>query len=489
MGEHSRPRAEWLTEPLDQTSHLWRLHHVFEVAGATTQMVDTFPGRPVVEGALEPDVTHPIVGRWAVLDPATTGDRSRIVAGKYRLLSVLGQGGMGTVWHAQHLQLGATVAVKLIDPNAAGGADALRQCHKEAHAAAALRSPHVVQVLDVGRDDATGSPFIVMELLEGESLADRLNRRGKLSLAETARVMTHVARALSRAHEAGIIHRDLKPANVFLVRNDDEELAKVLDFGIARVQRLDGTAGSTTATGRVDGTPHYMSPEHISAQPVDHRTDLWAMAVMAFECVTGRKPFTATDIGQLVLQICTYPIPVPSQVAPVATAIDAWFQRATRRAPDQRFQSARELADDLRRICTETTAPVIAPGRASMLEPAIDRSATTPRPHRRSWWLGGAAGALLGAVVAATAAASALLPGARASHETPTPAAMAAAPVAPPGLPAPVPRSVPASAMRAAPAVAAGAARKPALRSVRGRAHVRFAAGPAGVASRLDHRR
>ena len=167
-------------------------------------------------------------------------DRSRIVAGKYRLLSVLGQGGMGTVWRAEHLQLGATVAVKLIDPKAAGGADALRQCQKEARAAAALRSPHVVQVFDFGSDDATGSPFIVMELLEGESLADRLIRRGKLSLAETSRVLTHVARALSRAHDAAIIHRDLKPANVFLVRNDDdEELAKVLDFGTARVRRAD----------------------------------------------------------------------------------------------------------------------------------------------------------------------------------------------------------------------------------------------------------
>ena len=121
---------------------------------------------------------------------------------------------------------------------------------KEARAAAALRSPHVVQVLDVGRDDATGSPFIVMEHLEGESLADRLDRRGRLSLAETSRVLSQVARALSRAHEAGIIHRDLKPANMFLVRDDDEELAKVLDFGIARVQRADTLGRSRWRDGR-----------------------------------------------------------------------------------------------------------------------------------------------------------------------------------------------------------------------------------------------
>jgi len=283
----------------------------------------------------------------------TNQGRSRIVAGKYRLLALLGKGGMGTVWRAEHLSLGATVAVKLVDPSADGGADAWRQCQREARAAAALRSPHVVQVLDVGRDDATGTPFIVMELLEGESLADRLDRRGQLSLAETSRVMVHVARALSRAHAAAIIHRDLKPANVFLIRNDDDELAKVVDFGIARGQGGEALGESTATTGGVVGTPYYMSPEHISAQAMDHRTDLWALAVMAFECVTGRRPFDATNIGQLVLQICTYPIPVPSHVANVPAAFDTWFARATRRALDERFQSARELADGLRRICAE----------------------------------------------------------------------------------------------------------------------------------------
>ena len=312
---------------------------------------------------------------------------------------------MGTVWRAEHLQLGAAVAVKLIEPKTAGGRDALWHCQREARAAAALRSPHVVQILDFGSDDVSGNPFIVMELLEGESLADRLRRRGKLSLAETSRVLTHVARALSRAHAADIVHRDLKPANVFLVADDDEELAKVLDFGTARVQgacMLDGSTG----TGSIVGTPHYMSPEHISAQAVDHRTDLWAMAVMAFECVTGRRPFDAKETGRLVLQICTYPIPVPSQIAPVPAAFDAWFQRATQRDLDQRFQSARELADDLRRIvCPETTpGPVAADGGHAesdtvRLGPQTLRALYRPRSRRTRRWLGG--GALLVAVLAA----------------------------------------------------------------------------------------
>jgi serine/threonine-protein kinase len=279
-----------------------------------------------------------------------------VLAGKYRLLSVLAEGGMGTVWRAEDLVLGGEVAVKLIDLKIAGGAEALRLCQKEARAAAAVRGPHVVQALDFGTDEATGSAFVVMELLEGESLADRLRRRGTLHPTAVSQVVTHVARALGRAHEAGIVHRDLKPANVFLVRNDDDELAKVLDFGTARVERGPALAGCTTATGAVIGTPFYMSPEQISGQPVDHRTDLWAMAVMAFECVTGERPFPATDIGPLVLQICTYAIPTPSQWARVPAGFDGWFERATRRDPDRRFQSARELADDLRRVCAGASA-------------------------------------------------------------------------------------------------------------------------------------
>jgi hypothetical protein len=372
----------------------------------------------------------------------TDGRQALVLAGKYRLLSVLGQGGMGTVWRAEHLGLGAPVAVKLIDPKAAGGEEALRQCQKEARAAAALRSPHVVQVLDFGIDATTGSPFIVMELLEGENLAARLHQLGKLGPADTARVLLHVARALGRAHEVGIVHRDLKPANVFLVRNEDEDVAKVLDFGTARVQRAGVLTGLTTPTGGVIGTPYYMSPEHISGQPVDHRTDLWAMAVMAFECLTGRRPFDAGEVGRLVLQICTYPIPVPSRLAPVPAGFDAWFERATRRPIDQRFTSARELADELRRVCLGASPAALRPGSSAGVRPTLelDRPAAPPGQRRRhaAWWLG--------AGVAVTAAV--VLIGAATSSDGAPPASPAAAP-APGSAPAAAP--APASAVVAAP--------------------------------------
>src|SRR5262245_47212839 len=143
-----------------------------------------------------------------------------ILAGKYRLTRQLGRGGMGSVWLAQHLTLDSPVAIKLMDPAIASSQEALQRFWREAQAAASLRSPHVVQILDHGVDQ--GTPYIAMELLDGESLADRLARVGTLGPPETARIMTQVARAVRRAHEAGIVHRDLKPDNIYLVRNDEE---------------------------------------------------------------------------------------------------------------------------------------------------------------------------------------------------------------------------------------------------------------------------
>ncbi len=287
-----------------------------------------------------------------------------LLAGKYRLESLIGSGGMGSVWRAEHLGLDAPVAVKLLDlVDFTRSADALNRFHREAKAAAAIRSPHVVQIFDHGFDESIGAPFIVMELMDGESLAQRLTRCGRISPDEAARIFTHVARALSRAHEAGIVHRDLKPDNVFLVRNEDEEVAKVLDFGIAKTQNNELGTNSATRTGTVMGTAYYMSPEQISgAKDVDFRSDLWAFGVMAYECLTGARPFEADTIGGLTLRICIGPIPAPSSFAPVPTGFDDWFARIVNRDPAKRFGSARDAADGLRQLCTgEAPATVHAP--------------------------------------------------------------------------------------------------------------------------------
>jgi eukaryotic-like serine/threonine-protein kinase len=255
---------------------------------------------------------------------------------------------MGSIWRAEHLVLCAPVAIKLIDPEIADDAEALDRFMREAQSAAALRSPHVVQILDYGIDQR--SPFIVMELLEGENLAQRLSRVGRLSPAETARIVTHVARAIGRAHDAGVIHRDLKPDNIFIVHNEDAEVAKVVDFGVAKVDPSTLGPGATrTRTGSLLGTPYYMSPEQAQGNKhVDHRSDLWALGVIAFECMTGKRPFESDGLGDLVLQICVREIPMPSSIATVPQEFDTWFLRAMSRDPEGRFQSAREMADALR---------------------------------------------------------------------------------------------------------------------------------------------
>ncbi|MEO8182830.1 MAG: protein kinase [Deltaproteobacteria bacterium] len=271
-----------------------------------------------------------------------------ILGGRYRLIRPLGQGGMGSVWYAEHLSLNASVALKLIDAPTASDLIATERFLREARLAAALRSPHVVQILDYGLD--AGAPYIVMELLEGESLAGRLERLGRLSGGETARMIQHVGRAMTRAHEAGIIHRDLKPENVFIVRNDDEEIYKVFDFGIAKVEAPLLAAGATR-TGSLLGTPSYMSPEQAEGvRNIDHRADIWALGVITYRCLLGRLPFAATTLPQLILAICARAMPVPSHHGPVPEGFDAWFARACARAPADRFDSARQASIELSAI-------------------------------------------------------------------------------------------------------------------------------------------
>jgi len=274
----------------------------------------------------------------------------RVLNGRYRLEEKLGEGGMGQIWRAEHLILKAPVAVKLVDREAIPDDETLGRFIREAQAASAIRSPHVVQILDYGTDDKV--PFMVMELLDGETLAQRLKREVRLNPQETAVIITHIARAVGRAHEEGIVHRDLKPENVFLVKNDDEEVAKVLDFGVAKMESASlGMVGTRTRTGSILGTPFYMSPEQAQGnKTVDFRSDLWSLAVIAFECLTGKRPFYSDGLGDLVLQICIREVPVPSRIAAVPLGFDAWFEKGTQRDPDKRFQSARELVESLRDV-------------------------------------------------------------------------------------------------------------------------------------------
>jgi len=277
-----------------------------------------------------------------------------LVAGKYKLTRLLGRGGMGAVWEGTHTSLGTHVAVKFIDAEYAESPEARSRFENEARAAAKLRSKHVVEVYDHGLTE-DGRPFIVMEYLQGEPLDKRLDRLGRLPAKDTAHILLQVCRALTKAHAANIVHRDLKPENVFLVWDDDEgmDVAKVVDFGIAKFTDASMGSSSSTRTGSVLGTPYYMSPEQARGlRNVDYRSDLWSVAVIAYRCIVGTLPFEGEAVGDLLVKLCTAPIPVPSQIAPdVPPGFDAWLAKALSREPAQRFSSAAQLAESLAAVC------------------------------------------------------------------------------------------------------------------------------------------
>jgi serine/threonine-protein kinase len=278
-----------------------------------------------------------------------------VILGRYRLESLLRRGGMGSVWRAEHLKLKSPVAIKVLEAEVATDPAAVQRFLREAQAAAALRSPNVVQIFDYGVDEEQA--FIAMEMLRGEVLSERIARLGRVPPEEAFRFVGEVLRAMSKAHEAGIIHRDLKPDNVFIVK-DEPEFAKVLDFGVAKVKRgaLGEVTGIGTQTGMMLGTPYYMSPEQAQAKEIDPRSDLWSIAVIAYEALLGRRPFQADSLGDLVLAICTLPTPVPSRTGPVPPGFDEWFVRGTQRDPARRFQSAREMAEELERVLKPAAA-------------------------------------------------------------------------------------------------------------------------------------
>ena len=296
----------------------------------------------------------------AVSEPST----GMMVTSNVRLLRPLGEGGMGSVWVAEHLSLRTQVVVKFMAEDLAKSPEALARFSREAAAASQVKSPHVVQMFDHGVLD-TGAPYIVMELLEGRDLEQQLRAGGPLQPREVVAVVAQLARALTKAHERGIMHRDIKPSNVFLCDAGGGELfVKLLDFGIAKGPGSGGgvgIVGSTTRTGSFIGSPFYMSPEQvIGAKTIDFKTDLWSMGVVAYEALTGDKPFFAETVGALALKIHRDPIPVPSDVnRALSPAVDAWFARACAREPAERYASAKDMAEAL---AVAVTGEFIAPG-------------------------------------------------------------------------------------------------------------------------------
>jgi serine/threonine-protein kinase len=270
------------------------------------------------------------------LDPR----QGAIVDDRFRLEEQICEGAMGTVWRAMHLGLDIPCAVKFIHAHLYDDPELQVRFEREARAAASIRSPNVVQMLDYGFWE--GSPYIVMELLDGEDLAQRLDRRGRLTPSETIAILAQVSRGLTKAHAAGLIHRDLKPENIFLVRDDDRELVKVLDFGIVRVAAV-RSRSTVTPLGMMIGTPGYMSPEQaLGQQDLDLRSDLWSLAVVAFECLTGEIPFGGPSPLDIAMQIISGPTPMAPAALGLPRAFDVWWWRAVSRERGERFSSAKE---------------------------------------------------------------------------------------------------------------------------------------------------
>lgn len=266
-----------------------------------------------------------------------------------RLVRLLGRGGMGSVWVAHHERLAIDVAVKFIAPELALSGDevVVARFQREARLAARLDNPHTVRVFDHGVTE-DGAPYIVMELLEGESLAEWLRRVGRAPLADAVQIVGEIALGLEHAHALGIVHRDIKPPNIFLSRSrDGRRVTKILDFGIAKAQGSNDPAHVGTSSGVLIGTPHYMSPEQLMrAGPPEKSADVWALAVVAFEMLVGQPPFSGETLAATLVAITQASMRKPGGGEPsLSAAQDAFFARALSIEPSRRFATARALAE------------------------------------------------------------------------------------------------------------------------------------------------
>ena len=277
--------------------------------------------------------------------------------GTYRILSVLDQGGMGLVFDAEHVRLRRRVAVKVLAQHLVSDAQALARFNREAEIISQLEHPHIVQILDFDTTEQ-GEPYIVMELLKGESLSDRLERDGCLSIVDSARIVHQVASGLYAAHQAAIVHRDLKPANIFLIEMPGQgSLVKLLDFGISK--RV-GVGRSLTGEFDVLGTPDYMAPEQALGKTasVDHRGDQYALAVIAFEMLSGQTPFSGTDLMDVLQKVVSAEAPPIERFAPhVSPAVGAVLHRGLAKDPGARYENVLDFAGAFSAACEGSLPP------------------------------------------------------------------------------------------------------------------------------------
>jgi serine/threonine protein kinase/HD-like signal output (HDOD) protein len=321
--------------------------------------------------------------------------------GSFRVISLLGEGGMGRVYLAEHVLIGRRAAIKVLASEIADNEDFVSRFFTEARAVNDIRHPNIVEVTDFGTFGKL--PYIVMELLDGETLEQRLAHVRLLDAAAAARVVAQVAAAVGAGHEHGMVHRDLKPANIFLRNHPDyPDFVKVLDFGIAKLVAQDRNVAHHTEMGALIGTPAYMSPEQcLGDTHLDHRSDIYSLGVVLYQMVAGRLPFTSETAGRLIMSHVQETPPPPQSINPsVSAAMSAIILRAMAKKPDQRFASMRELRDailistpgvvgaagpstydGLSQRLTPPVVPTLPPISSTLLSNAPTSYSPTPTPN------------------------------------------------------------------------------------------------------------
>ncbi len=279
-----------------------------------------------------------------------------LLDGRYLLLSLLGEGGMGHVYRANHVLMDKPVAVKLIHAELAHMEDVAKRFEREAKSSSRLTDPHCITVTDFGRTD-DGTLYLVMEILEGDELDVRLEEQGALPLDEALRIISQILKGLAHAHGQGVVHRDLKPENVFLVDHGDEkDFVKILDFGIAKLA-AGGGSENLTKSGVVFGTPKYLSPEQALGDKMDHRVDLYAVGIMLYELLTGKPPFDAETAMDTLSMHLTKDPPSLAEFGVFPRGLQEVFNKALAKKPEDRYASAEEFQAAIEALDPEGDPP------------------------------------------------------------------------------------------------------------------------------------
>jgi serine/threonine-protein kinase len=324
-----------------------------------------------------------------------------VIGDRYKIVELLGQGGMGAVYRAEHLQLGKSVAIKLLRPEISQRRDSDARFQREAIAGARLQHPNVVGVIDFGnRED--GSLYLVMEMLTGESLRDVLDKQGRLPWKRAVHIARHVLRGLAHAHDQGVIHRDIKPENIYLCTDgEDADVAKLLDFGIAMLTEGQGADVRITAAGMAVGTPTYLAPEQAVGGQLGPPTDLYSLSIVLYEMLAGRPPFVSDEpVRLLTAHAMTDPPPIAELTpdADVPAEIETAVRRGLAKTWSERVQSAAEYAgllDEARRIHATPDAgtpvpfarsgPVVTPAPVAVANTAYEPKVAS-RAAGIAWW-------------------------------------------------------------------------------------------------------